>query len=163
VSRLVLAFIKDDLDCCGYGVQAFSIAIKAQLDNFLRERQNICGGFYMSDDFVPDFGASRASGRRVGKWVFKESDLKVKQNFDNECTVMIWRTSKAWLGYGGLNHPGHASVLLRRSRNEGPFLAWVSGVRSRNYDHSKARYVSFWPGGDPDKAKRGAVYLFKGW
>ena len=112
----------------------------------------------MSDAFVPDFGASRASGRRVGKGVFKESDLKVKQNFDNECTVMIWRTSKAWLGLGGLSHPGHASVLLRKSRDEGPFLGWKFGVRSGKYDDSKARYVSFWPSGDPDKAKRGGMY-----
>jgi hypothetical protein len=76
--------------------------------------------------------------------VFSESDLKVDQKFDNECTVMIWRTSTTRLGLGGLDHPGHASVLLRKSPSKGPFLG-------SDYDPSKARYVSFWPEGDSDK------------
>jgi hypothetical protein len=112
----------------------------------------------MSDAFKPDFGASRAPSRRVGIGAFKASDLKVKQNFDNECTVMIWRTSKAWLGYGGLSHPGHASVFLRKSLNEGPFLERNTGVGYGKIDGRKARYVSFWPAGDPDKATRGGLY-----
>jgi len=80
--------------------------------------------------------------------VFDKSKLKVKQQFDNECTVMIWRTSKAWLGLGGLKHPGHTSVLLRKTRNEEP-----------TFDDMKSRYVSFWPGGNWDKRTKAGEYI----
>lgn len=104
----------------------------------------------------PDFGASRGEGRRVFGAAHRDSrrklihprtanfsNLKLKQESDFECTVMIWRTAEGFTG--GLRHPGHASFLMRKTRNEGPFT--LDDYDEACYDnHSAVRYVSFWPG-----------------
>ena len=118
--------------------------------------------------FIPDFNASRDRGdslfgEKMGRGSFVgsrrpllQSDFLIKQNFDYECTVMIWPTSEGLLG--GLNgRPGHASVLLRRLRDEGPFLATHESGFGRYPKH--VRYVSFWPSGDPDQKKKGELYF----
>ena len=107
----------------------------------------------MSGVFVPDFGASRGAGRKVGflrgddvtkmHRTVQFSDLKLKQEFDFECTVMIWRTGEGWKG--ALKHPGHAAFLMRKTRDDGPFV-YQSYTDGQYRDDSKARYVSFWPG-----------------
>jgi len=108
----------------------------------------------MSGTFVPDFGASRGEGRKVGGLsggdtrmprTVMYSDLKLKQEFAFECTVMIWRTGDGWTG--AMKHPGHASFLMRKTLEEGPFI-YQSYDGGSYPDDSKARYVSFWPGSD---------------
>ncbi len=72
------------------------------------------------------------------------NDLNIAQTAENECTVMIWNTG-TWAG--ALSHPGHASILMRRDKNEGPF-------EYEDYPPRQIRYVSFWPASDSDKTAK---------
>ncbi|WP_431285738.1 hypothetical protein ACQW02_13395 [Humitalea sp. 24SJ18S-53] len=85
----------------------------------------------------------------MSKRGYIRAEIELAQTAAFECTMMIWHTG-AWAG--ALTHPGHASVLLRRDRDEGPFV----GYQPAYDDDDEIRYVSFWPASASDKGtKRG--------
>jgi hypothetical protein len=71
---------------------------------------------------------------------------------------MVWRNAAM---LGALAHPGHAVLLLRRARNEGPWEMLIDeGVPTTYnpaYADNEIRYVSFWPGDDHDKENKGGL------
>jgi hypothetical protein len=82
-------------------------------------------------------------------------DLTIPQTQDHECTFMVWHTAP---GSAAKRHMGHASLLLRRVRNEGPWWVRVmqygnvAAVYNPDYGNNNERYISFWPndGNPPD-------------
>jgi hypothetical protein len=78
-------------------------------------------------------------------------ELVVPQRDAAEATVMIWHSGA---GLGALDHAGHASVLLRRQDNQGPWV-WARTYYDNDAD---IRYVSFWPTGDARKNTQVGIY-----
>jgi hypothetical protein len=74
-------------------------------------------------------------------------ELTLPQTAQMEATMLIWNTGRGIRG--GLKHPGHASVLLRRSMQQGPWMADIFGATEVVDEHepTEARHVSFWPAG----------------
>ena len=67
-----------------------------------------------------------------------------------ECTFMVWPEG----GFAPA-HPGHAVLMLRRNRFEGPWAYEEvdgDGTYEPPYDESDTRYISFWPGSRRDKS-----------
>lgn len=83
-----------------------------------------------------------------------EEQLRLPQAFAYQCDMLIWRNRP---GLGALNHPGHASLVVRRTVNEGPWhgragLNFGLGAAEPEIAPESHRYVSFWPHGEMESA-----------
>jgi len=68
-----------------------------------------------------------------------------------QADMLIWRSAP---GMGAIDHPGHAAVVLRRQRNEGPwrYQGRVNGRKNTRpaIQPAAQRYISFWPDDEKD-------------